>query len=83
MRASLTVPEGLTPSLPAARWVDSLWKNKKVVILSEAKNPSVVLCLCLDRREILRFAQNDKTGLSPQRVERTGPQFIREMQSEM
>jgi hypothetical protein len=34
------------------------------VILSEAKNPSLFLfCLYLDRREILRFAQNDKPSL--------------------
>src|SRR5579872_630687 len=45
-----------------------LQKKPRVVILSEAKNPSVVLCLYLDRREILRFAQNDKTGLFSQTV---------------
>jgi hypothetical protein len=31
------------------------------VILSEAKNLSLFVLLCLNRREILRFAQNDKT----------------------
>jgi hypothetical protein len=35
--------------------------QKNAVILSEAKNLSVGLCLHLDRREILRFAQNDNT----------------------
>src|SRR5579871_2565334 len=44
-----------------ANRLNRLRKSQKVVILSEAKNPSVVLCLHLDRREILRFAQNDKT----------------------
>ena len=36
-------------------------KTHGVVILSEAKNPSLFLCLPFNRREILRFAQNDKT----------------------
>jgi hypothetical protein len=36
-------------------------KNQNAVILSEAKNLSLFLCLYLDPREILRFAQNDKT----------------------
>jgi hypothetical protein len=40
--------------------LNTLQKNQNVVILSEAKNLSVFLCLHLDRREILRFAQNDK-----------------------
>jgi hypothetical protein len=37
-----------------------LGKIQQAVILSEAKNPSPFLCLYFDRREILRFAQNDK-----------------------
>jgi hypothetical protein len=36
-------------------------KIQNAVILSEAKNLSLFLCLYLNRREILRFAQNDKT----------------------
>jgi hypothetical protein len=32
------------------------------VILSEAKNPSFFVFLPLNRREILRFAQNDRNG---------------------
>ncbi len=35
-------------------------KTQHVVILSEAKNPSLFFCSHLDRREILRSAQNDK-----------------------
>src|SRR6476660_9391534 len=35
-------------------------KTQNVVILSEAKNLSLFLLLYLNRREILRFAQNDK-----------------------
>jgi hypothetical protein len=34
--------------------------SKKPVILSGAKNPSLVPCWHINRREILRFAQNDK-----------------------
>jgi hypothetical protein len=36
-------------------------KTQSAVILSEAKNPSLFLFLYLNRGEILRFAQNDKT----------------------
>ncbi len=36
-------------------------KTQYSVILSEAKNLSWFLFLCLNRREILRFAQNDRT----------------------
>ena len=36
-------------------------KTQNVVILSEAKNPSLFLLLYSNRREILRFAQNDRT----------------------
>ena len=36
-------------------------KTQNSVILSEAKNLSLSLFLCLKRREILRFAQNDRT----------------------
>jgi hypothetical protein len=36
-------------------------KTQSAVILSEAKNLSLFLFLYLNRREILRFAQNDKT----------------------
>src|ERR1700687_4008342 len=36
-------------------------KTKNSVILSEAKNLSLFLFLYLNRREILRFAQNDRT----------------------
>jgi hypothetical protein len=35
-------------------------KTQSAVILSEAKNLSLFLFLCLNRREIPRFAQNDK-----------------------
>jgi len=35
-------------------------KTQSAVILSEAKNLSLILFLYLNRREILRFAQNDK-----------------------
>jgi hypothetical protein len=35
-------------------------KVQNVVILSEAKNLSFILCLDFNRREVLRFAQNDK-----------------------
>jgi len=38
-------------------------KTKNSVILSEAKNLSLFLFLYLNRREILRFAQNDMTRL--------------------
>ena len=38
-------------------------KTQNSVILSEAKNLSLFLFLYLNRREILRFAQNDKTRL--------------------
>jgi len=42
----------------------SLRKIKKVVILSEAKNLSFfVFCLRVNRREILRFAQNDNSDI--------------------
>jgi len=36
-------------------------KTQNAVILSEAKNLSLFFFLYLNRREILRFAQNDKT----------------------
>ncbi|MGA7793379.1 MAG: hypothetical protein WCA19_10095, partial [Candidatus Acidiferrales bacterium] len=36
-------------------------KTQSAVILSEAKNLSLIVFLYLNRREILRFAQNDKT----------------------
>jgi len=36
-------------------------KTQSAVILSEAKNLSLFLFLYLNRREILRFAQNEKT----------------------
>src|SRR4029077_14351019 len=36
-------------------------KTQNSVILSEAKNLSLFLLLYLNRREILRFAQNDRT----------------------
>src|ERR1700688_2949664 len=36
-------------------------KTKNSVILSEAKNLSLLHFLYLNRREILRFAQNDRT----------------------
>src|SRR5712692_1875660 len=36
-------------------------KTQNSVILSEAKNLSLFLFLYLNRREILRFAQNDRT----------------------
>src|SRR5580700_10240809 len=36
-------------------------KTQSAVFLSEAKNLSLFLFLYLNRREILRFAQNDKT----------------------
>ena len=36
-------------------------KNKKSVIVSEANNLSWLLFRYLNRREILRFAQNDRT----------------------
>src|SRR5712671_4350716 len=36
-------------------------KTENSVILSEAKNLSLFLFLYLNRREILRFAQNDRT----------------------
>jgi hypothetical protein len=36
-------------------------KTQSAVILSEAKNLSLFLFLYLNRREILRIAQNDKT----------------------
>jgi hypothetical protein len=36
-------------------------KTQKAVILSEAKNLSLFLFLYLNRREILRFAQNDRS----------------------
>jgi len=42
--------------------VNRLGKTHNVVILSEAKNPSLFYSLYLDRREILRFAQNDRTS---------------------
>jgi hypothetical protein len=37
-------------------------KLKNAVILSEAKNLSLFVLLCLNRREILRFAQNDRAS---------------------
>ena len=37
-------------------------KTQSAVILSEAKNLSVFLFLCLNRQKFLRFAQNGKTG---------------------
>jgi hypothetical protein len=46
--------------MPAAKQVAE--KTQEVVILSEAKNLSFFLCLHFDRREILRFAQNDKAN---------------------
>jgi hypothetical protein len=38
------------------------WKVSDSVILSGAKNLSFFVFLLLDRREILRSAQNDKNG---------------------
>jgi hypothetical protein len=40
--------------------LNTLGKNQNSVILSEAKNLSFFVLLRLNRREILRFAQNDK-----------------------
>jgi hypothetical protein len=37
-------------------------KTQNTVILSEAKNLSLFARLYLNRREILRFAQNDRTS---------------------
>jgi hypothetical protein len=41
------------------RRLHRLLKKLFFVILGEAKNLSLFLFLCLNRREILRFAQND------------------------
>jgi hypothetical protein len=47
-------------------------KTQSAVILSEAKNLSLFLFLNLNRREILRFAQNDKTRHFFRSLERVG-----------
>jgi hypothetical protein len=44
---------------PMAQASQAAEKMSCFVILSEAKNLSLFLCLYLNRREILRFAQND------------------------
>jgi hypothetical protein len=41
--------------------LNKLRNTQTAVILSEAKNLSLFLFLYLNRREFLRFAQNDKT----------------------
>ena len=48
---------------PRATGFTGCGKTKNSVILSEAKNLSLFLFLYLNRREILRFAQNDITRL--------------------
>jgi hypothetical protein len=45
-----------------ARRLNNLRKTHNAVILSEAKNLSLFLLQYLNRREILRFAQNDRTN---------------------
>jgi hypothetical protein len=46
-----------------ARASQAAEKLKTLSFLSEAKNRSLFVLFCLNRREILRFAQNDRKGL--------------------
>ena len=54
-------PEAISNMGFVGRGFTGCGKTQSAVILSEAKNLSLVLFLDLNRREILRFAQNDKT----------------------
>jgi hypothetical protein len=54
-------PSNLVPAGFSGAGFTGCGKTQSAVILSEAKNLSLFLILHLNRREILRFAQNDKT----------------------
>jgi len=60
LRGFIFFQETIFNSTAAAQAKQAAQKTQQIVILREAKNPSLFLCLNLDRREILRFAQNDK-----------------------